>query len=114
MAWQVVVGAQAEAVHSLFDRAGCGEHQDPARRPLGCQPPANLVAMYSAQVPVQHHDVIAGHGQMLKRGVPVENDVYGHALTAKPCPDRLGQDLEVFDYQHSHDLLMILVCGEAT
>ena len=70
--------------------------------------------MHSGQVPVQHHDVIAGHGQMLERGVPVENDVHGHAFPAKPGADRLGQDLEVFNYQHSHDLFMILVCGEAT
>ena len=105
---QVVVGAQPEAVHPVLDRAGRGQHQDPARRPVGRQPPAYLVAVHSGQVPVQHHDVIAGDGQMLERVVPVENDVDGHALAAKPGPDRLGQDLEVFNYQHSHDLFMIL------
>ncbi len=70
--------------------------------------------MHSGQVPVQHHHVVAGDREVLERGVPVQNDVDGHALAPKPGPDRLGQDFEVFNYQHSHDLLMILVCGEAT
>jgi hypothetical protein len=48
---------------------------------------------------------------MLERGVPVENDVDGHAFPAKPGADRLGQDLEVFNYQHSHDLFVILLRG---
>ena len=75
------------------------------------QPPAYLVAVHSGQVPVQHHDVVTGHGQMLERVVPVEDDVDRHAFPAQPGADRLGQDLEVFDDQHSHDLFMILLRG---
>jgi hypothetical protein len=36
--------------------------------------------------------------------MPIENDVYRHALTAKAGPDRAGQDLEILDDQHSHDV----------
>jgi hypothetical protein len=48
----------------------------------------------------------------LECGVPVENDVDRHAFTAQTGPDRLGQDFEVFNYQHSHDLFMIFLRGE--
>jgi hypothetical protein len=34
-----------------------------------------------------------------------------HALAAQSGPDRAGQDFEVFNDQHSHDLLVALLDG---
>jgi hypothetical protein len=106
---QVAVGAQPEAVHPLSDGTGRSQHQHPAPGPPGHGPSADFVAAGSGQVPVQHHDVIAGDGQMVERAVPVEDHVDRHALPAQSGPDRRGQDLEIFNDQHSHDLLVILL-----
>src|SRR6266540_2120364 len=108
---QVVVGAQAEAVDALPDGAGRGQHQHPALRVLGHDLSADLVAVGSGQVPVQHHDVVAGDGQIVEGVVAVEDHVDGHALAAQSGPDGAGQDLEVFNDQHSHDLLVTLLDG---
>jgi hypothetical protein len=53
--------------------------------------------VYPGQVPVQHHDVVAGERQVLQRIVPVHDHVDGHALAAQPGPDGGGQHLEVLD-----------------
>src|SRR5215469_1137486 len=45
---------------------------------------------------------------MLKRVVPVQRYIDGHALTAQPAPNGRGQDLEVLDDQHPHDPLVVL------
>ena len=41
---------------------------------------------------------------MIECIVTVEDDINRHALSAKPGPDRSGQDLEILDNEHSHDL----------
>src|SRR5487761_1324178 len=111
---QVVVGAEPESVDPFGDGAGRGQHQHPGLGALSRQPPAYLIAVYSGQVPVQHHHVVAGEGQMLESVIPVEDDVDRHSFPAKSCPDRCGQDFEVFDDQHSHDLIMILLRGRTS
>ena len=58
--------------------------------------------VHAGQVPVEHHDVVAGRRQVLERVGAVEDHVDRHALAAQPGPDRAGQDLEVLDDQHSH------------
>ena len=73
---------------------------------LGVEQPADLVAVYSGQVAVQHHDVVPGERQMVERVVAVEDHVDRHALPAEPGPDGAGQDLEVFNDQHSHEPTM--------
>ena len=71
-----------------------------ARSAASCR--ANLVTVGSGQVPVQHHDVVAGDGQMAERIAAVQDDVHGHALPAQPRSDRPGQNPVIFHDQHSH------------
>ena len=100
---QVVVGAQAEAVDPLLAR--CSAAVSISTRLAGVRgddPPAHLVAVHAGQVPVEHHHVVPGDRQVLERVVAVEDHVDRHALAAQPGADRPGQDLEVFDDQHSH------------
>ena len=52
---EVIIGAQAETLDPVLDRTGRGEHQDPARRALGGQGAADLVAVGAGEVAVQHH-----------------------------------------------------------
>jgi hypothetical protein len=99
---QVVIGAQAQALDPLGDRAGGGEHQDPARRPLPRQGPADVVAVHAGQVPVQHHHVVAVHREPVQGIVAVEGHVDGHPAAAQPGGHRPGQPVVVFGYQDSH------------
>ena len=61
---------------------------------LGDERPADIVAVYARQVPVQHDDVVAGDGKMFERVGPVEGDVDRQTLSAQSGPDRRGQDLD--------------------
>ena len=99
---QVVVGAQSEPLDAVSDRAGGGEHQNPARRPSCEEGSADVVAMGARQVAVQHHDVVVGDRQARTGVAAVEGDVDGHAFAAQPDGHRLGEHLVVFGYQHSH------------
>jgi hypothetical protein len=64
--------------------------------------PAHLVARHTRQVAVEHHHVIAGHGQVIQGGVAVEDHVDRHALTAQTNPNSTSQNLEILDHQHPH------------
>src|SRR5260370_27609630 len=66
-------------------------------------PPAYLVAVHPRQVPVQHHDVVAGQGEVAERLVPVVGDVDRHALTAQPGHERASHRLEILNHHHPPD-----------
>ena len=93
---QVVVGPEAEPLHPVLDRPGRGEHQDPARRPLGGQGAADVIAVHAGQVPVQHHHVIAADRQPVEGGVAIEGHVDRHPVAAQARRDRLGQPFVIF------------------
>ena len=99
---QVVVGTQSEPLDAVLDRAGGGEHQHPARRPVRDQGSADVVAVGAGQVAVEHHHVVVVDRQLRAGVVAVEGDVDGHAFPAQPDGHRLGEHLVVFGYQHSH------------
>jgi hypothetical protein len=58
--------------------------------------PADLVAVHTGQVPVQHHDVIAGHGQLAERFGAVVDGIDRHAFSPQPGHDRPRRGLEIF------------------
>jgi hypothetical protein len=60
IAWlrQVVIGAEAKAVDPVLDRARRGEHQHPAWRSPGRDPPAHVIAVHAGDVPVQDDHVV--------------------------------------------------------
>ena len=82
-------------------------------RPAGDDLPADVVAVDAGQVPVEHDDVVAGDGEVLERVGAVQDDVDGHALAAQPGPDRPGQDLEVLDDKHPHEVLRAMASTPA-
>ena len=111
---QVVVGAQAETLHSLLDRAGRRQHQYPTLGALSHKPAADLVAVNDGQVAVQDHDVVVSDGKMAECVVAVEDHVDRHALSAQSGRDGRGQDFVVFDYQDSHVCLAVLRLASAS
>ena len=104
---QVVVRAQAQALDAVGDRACGGEHQHPARAPALGEVLADPVAVYAGQVPVQHDHVVAGHGDVVKRFLPIASEVHGHPLVPQPGRHRLGESLVIFHDQHSHALSQV-------
>ena len=99
---EVVVGAQSEPLDPVLDRTGRGEHQNPARRALGGQGTADLVAVGAGEVPVEDHDVVAAGAQAGQGVVAVQRHVDDHPVAAQPRRDGPGQPLVVLRYQHSH------------
>ena len=81
---QVVVRADRESLDPVADRPRGGQHQHPAVAGPGGDLAADLVAGHAGQVPVQHHDVIRGPGEVVEGVLPVERDVDGHSRLPQP------------------------------
>ena len=101
---QVVIGAKPEALDPVPDRSRRGEHQHPGCGSFGDKGPADIIAGYAGQVPVQHHHVVAGDRQVVQGRGAVQGHVDGHPLPAQPGRDRRGQDLVVLGHQNPHRL----------
>jgi D-alanyl-D-alanine carboxypeptidase/D-alanyl-D-alanine-endopeptidase (penicillin-binding protein 4) len=99
---QVVVGAELQPLDPVGDRTARGEHQHPGQRAGRHQVGADLVAVDTRQVPVQHHDVVPGHQGHLVSRRSVGGDVDGEPLAPQPARDGLGQGLFVLDHEHPH------------
>ena len=65
-------------------------------------PPADIVAVHTREVAVEHHHVVARDGQTAQRLAPVQRDIDSHALAAQPRGDRSRHDLIVLGDKNSH------------
>ncbi len=100
--WQVVVGAHAQPLDAILDAARCRQHQDASADALGCQPLADLVAVKTRKIAVEHDHVVLVHARVDKPRLTVAGDVDRHALTAKPRGDGLGELSVILHNQYAH------------
>src|SRR5437879_5925030 len=84
---QIVVGAELEAAYPVVDGGGGGEHEH--HRGVGAvgQRAAHLVTGDPGKVPVEDHDVVVVHVELVQRGRAVVGEVDGHAGVAQAVRD---------------------------
>ncbi len=79
---EVVVGTQLEAGHTVADRVRGGEHQHTGVAAALHERAADLVAVHTRKIAVEHDDVVVGDRRVGDRAGTVEDEVDRHALTA--------------------------------
>ncbi|MNW61179.1 hypothetical protein D3C74_392180 [compost metagenome] len=99
---QIVVGAEAEPVHTVVEGARCCEHQHRGPGRVGRQAPADLVPVHAGDVPVEQYHVVVVQVDGEERRVAVRGHVGRDRLHGQTCPDGVGQVLLVLHDQHSH------------
>ena len=97
---EVVVRAELQAVHTITDLRGGGEHEDP--RAGAGERPAHLITVHHRQVAVEDDHVIRRPCGGLQRRPAVADSVDGHTRLTQPLSDPAGKRRMVLDHQHPH------------
>ena len=99
---QVVVGADLQALDTVADVAGGGEHQHAGGHAQLDDLAADVVAVHEREVAVEDDHVVVVDADAFQGGRAVVHDVDGHGLPAQSGGHRIGEQLLVLDDEYAH------------
>ena len=99
---QVIVRAETEPADQVIDGPGGSQHQHPTSTLAGDELGAELIAVHTRQVAVEHDHLVVIDERACESGGAIECDVHCHTRLPQSERDRLGHLLVVLDHEHPH------------